>query len=90
MSKYNNKEYLHYLDLKQKYSNTGPSSILNRRATSSSLRQSLKLDELLKRSKELDREMEGLDPVEGTKKTDIEELVKLWNDNKRILGIQDS
>ena len=50
----------------------------------------MKLDELLKRSKELDREMKGLDPIQGTKKTDIEELVKLWNDNKRILGVQDS
>jgi hypothetical protein len=39
------------------------------------LRQSLKLDELLKRSRELDREFKGLDLQEETKKTDIEQLV---------------
>jgi hypothetical protein len=42
---------------------------------------------LLKRSKELDREIAGLDPVEEKKKTDIEQLVKLWNENKRINGV---
>lgn len=62
------------MDLKEKYN---PSSIRNKRQTSNSLRTSLKLDELLKRSKELDREFKDLDPVEERKKSDVEHLVDL-------------
>ena len=76
-----------YLDLKEKYN---PTAKNNKRQTSNSLRSSLKLDELLKRSKELDREFKGLDPVEDRKKSDIEHLVTMWNENKRTLGVKDS
>lgn len=55
-----------------------------------SLRQSLKLDELLKKSKELDRDIEGLEEPENRSMTEVEKLVELWRENKRIIGVQDS
>lgn len=48
------------------------------------------MDELLKKSKDIDKEWYSVDPIEERKKSDVEQLVSLWNQNKKILGVKDS
>lgn len=83
-SKYDNPEYLDYMKLKEKFAPN------KRNEEKKSLRQSLKLEELIKKSRELDRDIEGLEEPEERPLTEIENLVKNWRENKRIIGVKDS
>lgn len=61
-----------------------------KREDKKTLRQSLNIDEVIRRSKELDRDMQGLEEPEKRSMSEVEKLVELWKENKRIIGVQDS
>ena len=75
------------MQLREKYEGRRPAKD---EMTTKSWQDTIGLDREIQRGKELDRELAELDKPGEKSFTEIERLVKIWKEQKKVQGVEDS
>jgi len=82
-SKYDDPEFLTYMQLEEKFRGKQEKRI-------QSLSEATGIDQIKKKIRDLDLQLLEEEEEDQKSMKDVEKLVQLWKDNKRVIGVRDS